>query len=72
MPWKDLESLMNLRLLQEVAAVDDLKLTITSRMFIYMKWTDERVIHNRTNKDEPAIFVIIFCFIIRDNSLTLY
>ncbi len=43
--------------LQEVAAVDDLKLTITSRMYMYMKWTDTRIRHNKTNKEELAILV---------------
>ena len=40
-----------------MASVDDLKLTITSRMFIIMKWFDDRIIHNRTSKEDDAVFV---------------
>jgi hypothetical protein len=43
-----------------VAEVDDLKLTITNRMFMNMKWTDPRIIHNKTSEDELAILVCSF------------
>jgi hypothetical protein len=57
---------------QEVAAVDDLKLTITSRMFMYMKWTDPRIIHNKTSKDELAIMVRYGYGFHFHNFLTMY
>ena len=68
MNCKEQDSILNTRIccrsfgqnvFQEVGAVDDLKLTITTRMFIYMKWTDKRIIHNRTNKNELAVMVNI-------------
>ena len=43
--------------LKEIASVDDLKLTITSRMFMYMKWIDERIIFNMSDKNDLAILV---------------
>ena len=42
---------------KEIASVDDLKLTITSRMFMYMKWIDERIISNMSDKEDLAILV---------------
>ena len=55
---------------KEIASVDDLKLTITSRMFMYMKWIDERIISNMSDKEDLAIlvrqsvFLSIFVFIL--------
>ena len=47
--------------LQEVASVDDMKLTVTTRMFIYMTWKDKRIVYTATDKDDEDIYLVGHC-----------
>ena len=44
--------------LQEVASVDDMKLTVTARMYITMTWKDERIVYTATDKDDEDVYLV--------------
>ena len=41
--------------------MDDLKLTVTARMFITMTWTDERIVYTATDKDDEDVYLVRKC-----------
>ncbi len=43
-----------------MASVDDMKLTVTTRMYITMTWHDERVVYTATDKDDNDVYMVSF------------